>query len=237
MKINVIPYAAAARPELTDDKIVVVIDVLRATSVMITALANGCREIIPVLNPEEAFQKALLFPPGEIVLGGERQAERIKGFHVGNSPLEYTRQLVENKTVIMTTSNGTRALNSCFNAKNVYIASFLNLQAMVEKLRPEEEIVLFCSGTNNSFSIDDGLCAAAIMEGLSRKTELKLTDFAQLLFSVYSTNKENREALLNKCYHLNLLKQKGYEKDVIFCLQNSLYSIIPQMNLISKTIK
>ena len=237
MKIDIIPYASATRPELTNNKTVVVIDVLRATSVMLTALVNGCKEVIPVMTPDEAVQKSLLYPPEEVVLGGERNAEKIEGFHLGNSPLDYTRNAVENKTVIITTTNGTKALNSCLNAKYVYIGAFLNLNALVEEIKNENEVVLFCSGTNNTFSLDDGMCAAAIINLLAKEKNLNLTDFAHLLSSVYKNDTNSGGTLLNKSYHLNLLKQKGYEKDVIFCLQNSLYDITPQMNLINKSIK
>ena len=237
MKINVIPYAAAARPELTENKTVVVIDVLRATSVMLTALANGAKEVVPAVSPEEALQKSFLYNVEDVLLGGERNAMKIEGFHLGNSPLEYTRENVSGKTVIITTTNGTRALNNCVNAQKVYIGAFLNVVALVEQLKTEEEVVLFCSGTNNNFSLDDGMCAAMIINELAKEKQLALSDFSSLLLTAYRTNPDNLATLLQDCYHLNLLKQKGFESDVTFCLQNSLYNIVPQMNLINKSIQ
>jgi len=237
VKINVIPYAAAARPELTENKTVVVIDVLRATSVMLTALANGAKEVVPAVSPEEALQKSFLYNVEDVLLGGERNAMKIEGFHLGNSPLEYTRENVSGKTVIITTTNGTRALNNCINAQKVYIGAFLNVATLVEQLKTEEEVVLFCSGTNNNFSLDDGICAAMIIDELAKEKQLALTDFSSLLLTTYRTNPNNLATLLKDCYHLNLLKQKGFESDVTFCLQNSLYNIVPQMNLINKSIQ
>ncbi len=240
MKISVIPYAAAARPELTLDKTVVVIDVLRATSVMITALTNGARDIIPTLSPEEALQKSMLYNAEEVLLAGEQQAVKIEGFHLGNSPLEYTPEKVSGKTIIMSTTNGTKALNSCLNAKAVLIGAFLNAEAVISELteKEEEEIVLFCSGTNNNFSLDDGMCAAMIINGLIKQPAGKpnLSDFANLLLQAYNSHNTLSESL-KECYHLNLLKQKGFENDVTYCLQKSLYKIVPKMNLISKSIK
>ena len=237
MNINVISYAAASRPELIQGKTVVVIDVLRATSVMLTALSKGAHELVPAISPEEAIQKSFLYDVEKVVLGGERNAIKIEGFLLGNSPLEYTHENILNKTVIITTTNGTKALNSCLNAEKVFIGAFLNVDAVVEKIKDEDEVVLFCSGTNNRFSLDDGMCAAMIIDGLSKTREIHLTDFAQLLLSNFRTNPDNLELLLKDCYHLNLLKQKGFEKDVTFCLQNSLYNIVPQMNLINKSIQ
>jgi len=237
VNINVIPYAAASRPELTENKTVVVIDVLRATSVMLTALSNGAREIVPAISPEEAIQKSFLYDVEKVLLGGERNATKIEGFHMGNSPLEYTTENVSDKTIIITTTNGTKALNSCLNAEKVFIGAFLNVAAVIEKIKDEDDIVLFCSGTNNNFSLDDGICAAMIIDGLIKIKDVKLTDFAQLLLTTFQTNPNNPELLLKDCYHLNLLRQKGFEKDVTFCLQNSLYNIVPQMNLINKSIQ
>jgi len=237
VKIKVIPYATAARPELTENKTVVVIDVLRATSVMLTALANGAKEVVPAVSPEEALQKSFLYNVEDVLLGGERNAMKIEGFHLGNSPLEYTGENVSGKTVIITTTNGTRALNNCLNAQKVYIGAFLNVAALVEQLKTEEEIVLFCSGTNNNFSLDDGICAAMIINELAKEKQLVLSDFSSLLLTTYRTNPNNLATLLQDCYHLNLLKQKGFEGDVTFCLQNSLYNIVPQMNLINKSIQ
>ena len=237
MKISVIPYAAAARPELTHDKTVVVIDVLRATSVMLTALTNGAREVVPAGSPEEALQKSLLYDMGEVLLAGEQQALKIEGFHLGNSPLEYTSEKVSGKTIIMSTTNGTKALNSCLNARKVLIGAFLNAEAVITELLHKEEVVLFCSGTNNNFSLDDGLCAAMIIDGLATRlaTRPLLSDFAILLLKAYRGNTNLSESL-KECHHLNLLRQKGFEHDVTYCLQNSLYNIVPTMNLISKSI-
>jgi len=240
VKISVIPYAAAARPELTKDKTVVVIDVLRATSVMITALSNGAREVIPTISPEKALQKSLLYNTEEILLAGEQQAVKIEGFHLGNSPLEYTPEKVSGKTIIMSTTNGTKALNSCLNAKTVLIGAFLNAEAVITELieKEEEEVVFFCSGTNNNFSLDDGMCAALMIDGLVKQLAHKpsLSDFATLLLQAYKSNNNLSESL-KACYHLNLLIQKGFKNDVTYCLQNSLYKIVPTMNLISKSIK
>jgi len=238
VKISVIPYAAAARPELTHNKTIVVIDVLRATSVMLTALANGAYEVVPAISPEEVLQKSLLYNPEEVLLAGEQQAVKIEGFHLGNSPLEFTREKVSGKTIIMSTTNGTKALNSCLNAKVVLIGAFLNTEAIITRLLQEEEVVLFCSGTNNNFSLDDGLCAAMIIDGLVTQLTIKptLSDFGSLLLKAYRSNKNLSESL-KECHHLNLLKLKGFEHDVTYCLQNSLCDIVPTMNLISKSIK
>ena len=157
MKIDVIISADYIDSEALKGKIAVVIDMLRATSVITTALYNGAKKVIPVVSVEEAFEKAneLKSLGEEVLLGGERKALKIDGFDFSNSPLEYKREIVEGKNVIMSTTNGTRALNLCNKADKVIVASVLNGQAVAKYLENEEkEIVFVNSGTNGEFSSD-----------------------------------------------------------------------------------
>ena len=230
MQIDVIPYASAIRPDLIDNRTVVVIDVLRASSVMITALANGAKAFIPVKTIEEARKRAQEYPPGEIILAGERDTKLIDGFHLGNSPLDYTPEKVKGKSIILTTSNGTRALNKLDGATKVLIGSFLNLKAIIQQLLSSQEVVFVCSGTNNNFSMDDAMCAAAITDNLMKHKVLKLSDMALTLHKTYQSEPDNLRLLLKDCYHLNLLIGNGFEKDVDYCLQESLIHYVPEMD-------
>ena len=229
MNLDIIPYASAIRPDLTAGKTVVVIDVLRASSVMVTALTNGARSFVPVQTVEEAKAVAARFPLEEVLLAGERDTRLIEGFHLGNSPLAYTKERVWGKTIILTTSNGTQALNSIKGAERVLIGAFLNMNALVSIIEKSKEIVLICAGTNNTFSMDDGMCAAMITDELMKKTAVTLTDFALTLHKAYQTEKENLRTLLTDCYHLNLLIKNGFKKDVEFCLQVNKYGVVPEM--------
>ena len=105
----------------------VVIDVLRATTVMIHALAAGCRAIIPCLEIEEALAIHKSFPQGHAFLGGEREGRPIDGFDLGNSPADYTAEICKGRTLVMTTTNGTRAIQKCCDAEKVYVVGFVNL--------------------------------------------------------------------------------------------------------------
>ncbi len=230
MQIDVIPYASAIRPDLIINRTVVVIDVLRASSVMITALANGAKAFIPVKTVEEAHKRAAAFSPDEIILAGERDTKLIDGFHLGNSPLDYTPEKVKNKVIILTTSNGTKALNQLKGAKTVLIGGFLNLEAVAKTLLNRKEVVFVCSGTNNNFSMDDAMCAAAITNRLTLHKSLQLSDMATTLLKAYKSEAGNLRKLLNDCYHLNLLIRNGFEKDVDFCLQKNIFNFVPDMN-------
>ena len=140
----------------------VVFDVLRATSTIVTALANGCREIIPVVTVEDALR--FLFKES-IILGGERNSLIIPGFHHGNSPLEYTPEKVREKTLVLTTTNGTRAIRGAAEgACQVLIGSLLNARAVArEILRLGENTVLVCAGTRGAFSLEDTVAAGMVI--------------------------------------------------------------------------
>ena len=140
--------------DLLADRAVVVFDILRATSVIIHALAEGATEIIPVIAVEEAFELAKTFPPGSTLLGGERGSRRIEGFDLGNSPREYVAPRVRGKRVILTTTNGTRAFHSVSDGKKVWVGSFLNMEALARGCRRlEDDLLLYpCRRQGRLFS-------------------------------------------------------------------------------------
>jgi 2-phosphosulfolactate phosphatase len=159
-------------PEGLRGAVAVVVDVLRATTVMIRALAAGCRAVIPCSGIEEAKALAASLPPGAAVLAGEREGLPIPGFDLGNSPAEFTSEACAGKTVVMTTTNGTRAILASLDAKHVYIASFANLTATVDELtvkfqrRDRAPLHIVCAGTEGSISLEDSLLAGAIVSRL-----------------------------------------------------------------------
>ncbi|WP_281886645.1 2-phosphosulfolactate phosphatase [Paenibacillus sp. YYML68] len=168
MHIEVIPTVNEARADDLLHKTVIAIDVLRATSTMLAALASGCRSIVPV---ETVNQALTLQQEGEL-LAGERFCKRIPGFQLGNSPLEFTPDAVGGKTVIMTTTNGTRAIQKSQKAAHVLIGGLLNAEACArEAARLSHEIVIVCAGTQDVFALEDGLCAGLLVEELMKRHE------------------------------------------------------------------
>jgi 2-phosphosulfolactate phosphatase len=154
--------------------VAVVVDVLRATTVMVRALANGCEAVVPCGEIEEAQAVAAALPPGTAISGGERGGLPIPGFDLGNSPGEYNREVCEGKTLVMTTTNGTRAILASLEAERVYIASFLNLKATAEELLVQflkkdhgHSVHIVCAGTEGFISLEDSLLAGALMMELA----------------------------------------------------------------------
>jgi 2-phosphosulfolactate phosphatase len=149
-------------PEALAGQTVVVIDVLRATTVITTALAAGARRVIPCLEVDEARQIAARLPKNEVLLGGERHGLPIEGFDLGNSPADYTAERVAGRTLVFTTTNGTQAMRQCHQARRVLIGAFVNLRAVVAALTESESVHLLCAGTNGAITREDVLLAGAI---------------------------------------------------------------------------
>lgn len=154
-------------PELFPSAVAVVIDVLRASTTIVQALAAGAREVIPCEEVEEALRKAAGYAPDSRLLGGEREGKRISQFDLGNSPAEYTPERVAGRSVIFTTTNGTRALTIVRLARRVYVAGLVNVNAVVRRLVAEAcPVFIVCAGTNGSVTAEDMLCAGALVAGL-----------------------------------------------------------------------
>ncbi len=144
----------------------VVIDVLRATTVMVRALASGCEAVIPCLEIEDARRAAAAFAPGRALLGGERLGLPIEGFDLGNSPGDYTSEVCAGKSLVMTTTNGTKAILSCLDAERVLVASFANVGAtwrVLDGVRETHPIHLVCAGTNGEISLEDTMLAGELL--------------------------------------------------------------------------
>ena len=216
-------FEVLARTDLSQTTCVV-FDILRATSSMITALANGAEQILPVASIDEALAAKAKYP--DALLCGERDGLRITAaqtggteFDLGNSPREYTAEMVAGKTLITTTTNGTRALRACANAEHTLVASFLNLAATADHLRAAvpENLVLVCSGTYEEAALEDTLAAGALADALWEKYDEcdDATQTARLLF----TSAPVEETILQAKNAQRLLSLPDLADDVSFCLQ------------------
>ncbi len=168
--LNVHALPSTVPPDDLAGSTVVVIDVLRATTTIVHALAAGAREIVACREVDEARRIAAEFSTGGAVLGGEREGRPVEGFDLGNSPEEYTPQSVGGRTVVFTTSNGTQAMAACRQAARVYLGAFVNARSLAEKLAAVERIDLVCSGTRGEIGRDDVLMAGLLVERIQRSS-------------------------------------------------------------------
>jgi 2-phosphosulfolactate phosphatase len=159
----------------------VVIDVLRAATTIAYALDAGAHQVIPCLEVADALALAEHFDADEIVLGGEREGVAIDGFQLGNSPEEYTPEQVGGKTVLFTTTNGTRAMAHARQAEEVFVAAFVSAAAIVEKLLDREKICILCAGTDGNISEDDVLLSGMLVDRLQRQGGMAYQQNAQAI--------------------------------------------------------
>ena len=206
--------------------IVVVVDIFRATSAMVTAFHHGARSFIPVSTIKEARD----YKEKGYLAGGERNGEIVKGFEFGNSPFSYMNDNIQGKDIALTTTNGTRAINIAKNGSDtVLVGSFLNLQALADHLQEQgRDVVIFCAGWKDRFNMEDSLYAGAL-------TNLLLTsgkffsdcDSANASSLVYRTGRKNLMSFLKSCSHRKRLAHLNLEKDVEYCLQRDITDVIP----------
>jgi len=226
--IQLLPLAPEAH--FLSDRVVVVVDILRATSVMVQAMAQGTEEIIPVKTVEEAFQMAKTFPPNTTLLGGERGSKKIEGFDLGNSPREYQGEKVRGKRLILTTTNGTKAFHAVSSGKKVLVGSFFNISAVVEKcFKLDQDLLIYPSGDEGHFSLEDTVCGGMLIDRIIKKgrRSVTLTDAsrsAHILFQKFEAN------IMESFYlsqHGRDLVDRGFEEDLPYCAQVDITNIVP----------
>lgn len=227
MRIDVIETAGNITKEKVKNKTVIIIDVLRATSVMITALANGVKAIYPYKDIESVIENSK--NDDNPLLCGERKGLKIDGFDCGNSPLEYPKELVEGRNMYMTTSNGTRAIEkSADGAERIYISAFLNVGRVAKQIiEDDKDVVIVCSGTDDNFSLDDALCAGEIIKRVTReKNNIVLSDMA-IGLKFIAANSEDISITLSGTKHYEYLKSIGFIGDMKHCFTVDKYNILP----------
>lgn len=226
MQVDVIPTVNEARSDDLLQKTVIVIDVLRATSTIVTALAHHCSAVIPVETVNQAKQ---LQQPDDW-LGGERHCKKIPGFHCGNSPSEYTSPELSGKRIIMTTTNGTRAIHKCQRAYRTIAGSLLNAEACAKAaFALKRDVVIVCAGTSDEFCLEDGLCAGLFIRYLQQLSEehLETNDLGAAMKLAYNHAAERLEETLFESASGKRLCKLGLQSDVSFCAQLNRYDLVP----------
>lgn len=237
MRADVHFTADAIESGMVSGRTAVVIDVIRATSTMVTALAAGARVIYPTVSTEEAIKLVSSLGREDTLLCGERKGLRVEGFDLGNSPSEYTEDVVGGKRLVMSTTNGTRAFLAVTGAERILAASFLNLSAVVEALAvAEEDVVVVCAGKEDAFSLDDAVCAGHLLRGLTERTgEALETNDAAEAASHLAKDLAPREAFLRRTAAGRALVEVGLESDLSICARRDRYDLVPEM--VDRTIQ
>jgi 2-phosphosulfolactate phosphatase len=209
--------------------LIIVIDVLRATTSIITSLANNAKSVTPVQTQKEALQLKKEHP--DYILIGERNSVKPQGFNFGNSPLSLTAENVQNKNLVMTTTNGTKALIQSQGSKRVLIGAFLNADAVAKKSleiasKNKTGISFVLAGEENHFALEDFICAGAIIERFS-KNDVGLSDKTLGALLAFNGAKQNLLENICKSKHAQGLLKNGFSKDIEFACQLDRYNVVP----------
>lgn len=228
MAIEVFATPEAVCRDLRDSSVIVV-DALRATSVMVTAIENGARFIVPTVEVDEAVDKARALGNQRVLLCGERNAKPIPEFHLSNSPSEYTKDMVSGRGLVMTTTNGTAAVLKARDAGFIAMGAFVNAAAVAKAVVEKGgNIAIVCAGTKGKFTLDDILCAGCIIDRiLALDDQQYMDDLARTALTLYDSYKGNLRASLSGSIHAEYLRSIGLEEDITYCLQEDIFSTVP----------
>lgn len=229
MKIDVIFTPGETSAAALTGRVVVVLDILRASSTITQALDAGAKAVFPVGSIEEALRLANTFGRDEVLLAGERHCVAIEGFDLGNSPREYTPEMVGGKTLVMTTTNGTAAMALTVNSSHVFIGSLLNLSAVIDELvRLECDPVFLCAGRERHFSLEDSACAGRFADELmkARPGNWELNDGALAALSLAESFGTGME-LFRQAAGGKAIVDAGLEADLEVCARVDSHDLLP----------
>jgi 2-phosphosulfolactate phosphatase len=213
-------------------RVVAVIDVLRASTTVAAALANGARAVIPFESSEEVVVRSKSFARGDVRLAGERRMRAVPGFDFGNSPLEFTRTAVEGKTVLLSTTNGTGTLVNVQGARDVVVASYVNFSAALALLRSairgRTDVTIVCAGRERQFSLEDAACAGRFTRHIVQALpDTELNDAAQAAVMIDGHYGDGLERLFAESEHGRALAEAGFAEDIAVCASLDAYSVVP----------
>jgi len=229
MKINVL-FSSQHLDELYfTGKTAIVIDVLRATTVIATALTNGAREVIPVGTVDFAMKVSSDAFRSQTLLCGERNTKKVEGFTLGNSPSEYKPEIVSGKSIILYTTNGSKSFVKAKFCENLFSACFNNLPAIVKYLVAlKKDVEIICAGTNGVFNLEDSICAGKIVSEIQQlKKNLVFSDSALACITLYKFSGKSIANMLSKTEHGKLLIENGFEEDIEVCAKIGTTDVIP----------
>lgn len=213
-------------------RLVVVIDVLRASSTIVVALANGARTVIPFDSTDEVITRSKSFERSEVILAGERKMRTVPGFDLGNSPSEFTPEIVGGRTILFSTSNGTSALLAIQGARDVLIGSFLNFSAVLAMVRSAcrsgIDVALVCAGSDGQFALEDAVCAGHFVRGMTKRlANVALNDAARIASLADRRYAADLRRVFEESSHGRALADAGYGEDLLLCASVDTHPVVP----------
>ena len=232
MRLDVFFGGHQMTPADVHGRVVLVIDVLRASTTVAVALSNGAKAVIPFESSDEVIARAKQFERVDVLLAGERKMHAIPGFDLGNSPREYARETVEGKTVLLTTTNGTVALVGVSGARDVVVASYVNYSAVAAMIRAAArgaaDVSIVCAGRDRQFALEDAACAGRFSRAVTKRlANVRLNDAAQACCLLDKRYGDRLDRLLEDSEHGRALAEAGYGDDLAVCASVDAHPVIP----------
>jgi 2-phosphosulfolactate phosphatase len=213
--------------------VVAIIDVLRSSTTIATALASGARSVVPVESPDLAITHSKQFERSEVLLAGEQKMQPITSFDLGNSPLAFTSEVVSGKTIMLTTTSGTRAFTGLIGARDVVVASYVNHSAIAAMLgtavRSDTNVSIVCAGDEGHFSLEDAACAGRYVRSLSQRhrSSIVLNDAACACEIIDRKYGDNIAKIFRDSSHGKALAEAGFGEDLAFCAAVDSQPVVP----------
>jgi 2-phosphosulfolactate phosphatase len=219
------------KPAETTGRLVLIVDVLRASTTVATALGNGARTVIPVEGADEVISRSKEFARSQILLAGEQKMHSIAGFDIGNSPQAFTPPVVEGKTILITTTNGTRTLLGVQNARDIVIASYVNFSAVLALMKvaasSNTDIAIICAGEEGSFTLEDSACAGRFVRSIPKRADIQTNDAAAASVLIEKKYGDNIAKVFKESAHGQALASAGFGDDLTAAAQVDAYPVVP----------
>ncbi len=234
-KIDLFFTPAAVTNERLKGYTAIVIDVLRAATSIATALDNGAKDVIPADASFNVVDIAGELHRDDLLLCGERDSRMVEGFHLGNSPSEFTREKVRGKTLVFGSTNGTPAVIRSSVAKHVFLCGFINLNAVIDAVLNTDDpfpLAIVCAGKQDAFALEDAFCAGLILERITKRLpyEFQLNDGASTALLLTPEYDRDVLAVLRHSEHGQYLIKIGFEDDLLICARDSVINVVPSLS-------
>ena len=231
MRIDVAFTGRDFNSEDSTGKRIVVVDVLRASTSIVTALAHGARKVIPVETPKKAKKMAKTLPAGSVLLCGERESVRLPGFDLGNSPREYKEDIVRDKVLLFTSTNGSRTLLKAQTAHDVLVGGFVNMGALIRRLvSDDKDTLIACSGYNGGYCLEDSVCAGMIVDRLKKEMPqdaIEMGDEGLAGYVLYQYYDNKLQRMAEESFWGKQLIDKGLGDDLPLCVSVDSCNVVP----------
>ncbi len=231
MRLEVFYTPNQVKPSDTAGRLVAIVDVLRASTTVATALGNGARTVMPVEGADEVIFRSKEFHRSQIVLAGEQKMLPIQGFDLGNSPQSFTPEVVEGKTILFTTTNGTRALLGVQGARDIVIASYVNFTAVLALMKvaasSNTDIAIICAGEEGSFTLEDAACAGRYVRAIPKRASVEMNDAASASVLIEKKYGDNIAKVFKESTHGKALEEAGFGADLAAAAEVDSYPVVP----------